>query len=204
MRQLQPLRPYLNAQLGHARQVATWSAQAGNETELHGIARAGEDNGYSRGRRLRRQISRGISEDHSHLTTNQLSRHRRRSVILPLQPPVLDPHVLALDVAGFLQSLSKCRHVRRERPGRSAVEKADHRHCRLLRPRRERPSCCSAEQPDEVAASHSITSSARASTVAGTSRPSALAVFRLITSSYLVGACTGRSAGFSPLRMRST
>src|SRR6516164_9156733 len=27
---------------------------------------------------------------------------------------------------------------------------------------------------------------------------------RLITSSYLVGACTGRSAGFSPLRMRST
>ena len=45
---------------------------------------------------------------------------------------------------------------------------------------------------------------ARASTVAGTSRPSALAVFRLIINSYLVGACTGRSAGFSPLRMRST
>src|SRR6516165_9594094 len=43
---------------------------------------------------------------------------------------------------------------------------------------------------------HSITSSARASTVVGTSRPSALAVLRLITSSYLVGACTGRSAGF--------
>jgi hypothetical protein len=40
----------------------------------------------------------------------------------------------------------------------------------------------------------------RASSVAGTSRPSALAVFRFITSSYLVGACTGRSAGFSPLR----
>ena len=37
-----------------------------------------------------------------------------------------------------------------------------------------------------------------------TSRPSALAVLRLMTSSYLVGACTGRSAGFSPLRMRST
>ena len=39
---------------------------------------------------------------------------------------------------------------------------------------------------------------------AALSRPSALAVLRLITSSYLVGACTGRSAGFSPLRMRST
>ena len=35
-------------------------------------------------------------------------------------------------------------------------------------------------------------------------RASAFAVLRLITSSYLVGACTGRSAGFSPLRMRST
>ena len=31
-----------------------------------------------------------------------------------------------------------------------------------------------------------------------------LAVFRLITRSYLAGACTGRFVGFSPLRMRST
>ena len=52
--------------------------------------------------------------------------------------------------------------------------------------------------------SYSITSSARSSTVRGTEIPRALAVFRLMTSSYLVGACTGRSAGFSPLRMRST
>ena len=35
---------------------------------------------------------------------------------------------------------------------------------------------------------HSITSSARASSVAGISRPSAFAVLRLITSSYMVGA----------------
>src|SRR5215510_8310770 len=59
-------------------------------------------------------------------------------------------------------------------------------------------------QRDEIAPLHSITSSARASTEAGTSSPSALALLRLITSSYLVGACTGKSAGFSPLRMRST
>ena len=37
----------------------------------------------------------------------------------------------------------------------------------------------------------------------GTVRPRAFAVLRLMTSSYLVGACTGRSAGFSPFRMRS-
>ena len=46
--------------------------------------------------------------------------------------------------------------------------------------------------------------SARASSVGGNSIPSALAVLRLITVSYLVGVCTGRSAGFSPLRTRST
>ena len=65
-----------------------------------------------------------------------------------------------------------------------------------------------ADQRDELTASdvhaHSMTSSARASSVSGTLMPSALAVLRLITSSYFVGACTGRSAGFSPLRMRST
>src|SRR5262245_41480850 len=51
---------------------------------------------------------------------------------------------------------------------------------------------------------YSITSSARASSEGGTVRPSALAVLRFITSSYLVGVWTGSSAGFSPLRMRST
>src|SRR5262245_2144720 len=73
-----------------------------------------------------------------------------------------------------------------------------------LRPRGERPRGRAAEQRDERAAPHSITSSARASSGGGTSRPSVLAVLRLISSSYLVGACTGRSAGFVPLRMRST
>src|SRR5262249_59774242 len=34
------------------------------------------------------------------------------------------------------------------------------------------------------------------------SRPSAFAVLRLITNSYLVGACTGRSAGFSLNRIK--
>src|SRR5215470_20251061 len=51
---------------------------------------------------------------------------------------------------------------------------------------------------------YSSTSSARASSDGGTVMPSAFAVLRLMTSSYLVGACTGSSPGFSPLRMRST
>src|SRR5262249_5261260 len=74
----------------------------------------------------------------------------------------------------------------------------------LLRPRRERPRCRTAEQRDELASPHSITSSARASSIGGSSRPSVLAVLRLITSSYLVCACTGRSVGFALLRRRRT
>ena len=51
---------------------------------------------------------------------------------------------------------------------------------------------------------YSITSSARASSVGGTVRPSALAVLRLRTSSNLTGRSTGKSAGLSPLRILST
>jgi len=51
---------------------------------------------------------------------------------------------------------------------------------------------------------YSINSSARVSSVGGTVRPSVLAVLRLMTNSNLVGACTGRLAGLSPLRMRAT
>jgi len=48
---------------------------------------------------------------------------------------------------------------------------------------------------------YSITSSARCWRNQGTSRPSALAVLRLITSSNFVGCSTGRSAGLAPLRI---
>jgi hypothetical protein len=49
---------------------------------------------------------------------------------------------------------------------------------------------------------HSITSSASANSLSGMASPSALAVLRLITRSNLAGCITGRSAGFSPLRIR--
>ena len=77
------------------------------------------------------------------------------------------------------------------------------RRCRsrLLRRAAERPRRSAAEQRDELAPLHSITSSARASSVGGTVRPSALAVCRLMTNSNLVDCKTGRSAGLAPLRI---
>jgi len=74
----------------------------------------------------------------------------------------------------------------------------------LLRPRQQRPRGWSAaQQRDELAPFHSITSSARASSVGGTSMPSAFAAFMLMISSNLVGCSTGRSAGFAPSNILS-
>ena len=56
----------------------------------------------------------------------------------------------------------------------------------------------------DIGRDHSMTSSARSRIDAGTARLSALAVLRFRTISNFVGNYTGRSAGFSPRRMRST
>src|SRR5215831_7223349 len=75
-----------------------------------------------------------------------------------------------------------------------------------LRPCHNRAACDSraAEQSDELAAPHSITSSARASSVGGMVRRSASAVSRLTMKSNLVGCSTGMSAGLVPRRILST
>ena len=67
-------------------------------------------------------------------------------------------------------------------------QESDHRH-RLLRARRERPRRRAAEQRDELATFHSITSSARASSVGGTVRSIALAASWLITSRLIQSDC---------------
>src|SRR5262249_60882537 len=77
--------------------------------------------------------------------------------------------------------------------------------CCLLRKRRvRRCGRRDAEERDELALFHSITLSARASNVGGTSMPSALAVVRLMTRSNLFGCSTGISAGCAPRRILFT
>src|SRR6516164_4826726 len=149
----------------------------------------------------------GNSQDDVGRKCNQFRRVYANALGIARSPPYVDPQVAAVGPAQLLQSL----HERRKAGLSFRIvrcewrEHADAPHpFRLLRPRRERPrDRCATEQRDEGATFHSITSSARASSVDGTSRPSALAVLRLITRSYLVDACTGSSAGFTPLRMRS-
>jgi hypothetical protein len=75
----------------------------------------------------------------------------------------------------------------------------------LLPPCRDRPyRHRTTEQRYELAPPHSITSSAVASSAAGTVRPSNFAALRLRTNSNLVGCSTGSSAGAAPRRILST
>jgi hypothetical protein len=100
-----------------------------------------------------------------------------QSIVTAFRPAVLDCDVASLDLARFAQALAeRAQNGARIPSGRLAVQEPDHRRRRLLRARRERPGGShTAEQRDEFAAFHSITSSARAMSVGGTSRPSALA-----------------------------
>src|SRR5262249_31100419 len=112
-----------------------------------------------------------------------------------------DHDVLAFDIAHFPQAPAKRRFAARDVVGREAGDEPDQGHRRLLRAPRKRPRrSCAAEQRDERAALHSITSSAATSSVCGTVRPSIRAVERLMTSSNFEDCTTGRSAGFVPLR----
>src|SRR5262249_12657603 len=147
---------------------------------------------------------------------DHVRRERRQLCCVPANfigfgrgPARVDLHVAADAPAGLLETLQERAEAGLKFPivrSRGQENANEARLLALLRAHRERPrGSRAAEQRDELAArTHSITSSAPPSRLSGTVRRSAVAVLRLITSSYLVGACTGRSAGFSPLRIRST
>src|SRR5580704_9223 len=119
-----------------------------------------------------------------------------------MRPAIFDLDVLAFDKSRLAEATPECGGQRGKGLGRGETKIADYRHCGLLRASRKRPRRRAADQRDEIAPLHSITSSATASSVGGMARPSAFAVLRLITNSNLVGCMTGRSAGFSPLSIR--
>src|SRR5262249_38279129 len=120
-------------------------------------------------------------------------------------PAIVEPDIAALRPPEFLESLLKFGDYGLSFPIAPSIrhQHADPPHALgLLRPRRERPRRRrAAEQRDELAALHSITSSALNRTEVGSSRPSDLAVLRLTTSSTLVGCWTGKSAGLGPFEI---
>ena len=123
------------------------------------------------------------------LTWQKADRHKRSAQTSSSHTPWPNPHSACGTAAAPLPAIS-CLGAFRPPAARARGEV---RHCR-------QPKTCTGT---DIGRAYSITSSARASSVAGTVRPIAFAVVRLIASSYLVGVCTGNPAGFSPFRMRS-
>jgi len=140
---------------------------------------------------------------HNHIDPfcDKLSGQCRQPAVLTFAPAEIDRNVLTFDIPGIFQTGPEGAHQAHAQriAGRCAIEPSDHRHDRLLRARHKR-QCRrrAAEQRDELAAFHSIISSARSRSDGGTSTPIALAVLRLITNSNFVGCSTGMSAGFVP------
>src|SRR6516162_3555662 len=180
-------------------------ARLATRPSVTGSANA-EDDRDRCGRSFGRLGSGGVAgrNDNGNAAADEVSHERRQAIVSPIQPMVLDRHVLALDVPGFVEAFTERSGNARGGIGRPNVDEADDRHRRLLRPRRKRPSGCrAAEKGDELASPHSITSSARSRNGSGIVRPSAFAVVRLMTSSNLVGCSTGMSAGLVPCRILS-
>src|SRR5262249_39275990 len=178
-----------------------------DETGVNRVSRCCEYNRDDRCRSLCRYCRRRSRRHNDiHVPPHELGRDLRETLVASFPPAILDGDGSILGPAEFAESLHKGGDALAIDRTRVGAQNPDGRQPpRLLRPRRERPrGRRTAEQGDELAAAaHSITSSALTISELGTIRPRAFAVFKLIASSNLVGSCTGRSAGLSPLRMRS-
>src|SRR5262249_31751897 len=107
---------------------------------------------------VRRQRRRGVHcHDHINLEPDKLGRELRKPIQLSFRGAKLERDVLALHVAEFTQSFAKIGLERLLVRG-SDIERAYTCEFGLLSPRRERPRGSAAEQRDERASFHSITS----------------------------------------------
>src|SRR5262245_15918501 len=203
--QLESLALQVDVLRREAGDISIGARQAGDDTDADRIANGTHHDGYRSRCLLRRQCRRSAPcDDQVNRKRSQFGRHGGVAVIATFCKARYQPQILTLDIAIVPQlarkPLDRRQGLRRKDP--------DGPHpLALLRARREGPNkrrCGrrAADERDELAALHSITSSARVSSVAGTSRPSAWAVLRLMNSSIFVDCWTGRSAGFSPLTIR--
>ena len=121
---------------------------------------------------------------------------------------IFDQDVLPLDIADFAEALAESGKFQLDlgiRAGVKAAEETYHRQSLLLRAGGEQWERGRARgEPEEVAAPHSMTSSARASSEGGIVSPKAFATLRLRPREILGGCWIGRSPGLAPRSILST
>src|SRR5262249_49950257 len=129
---------------------------------------------------------------------NKVGGHVGQPGVITFGVAVIDRQVAALDIADLLETGAKISDLIEHHQ----LQQRD--PPRLLCTGSERQGGSAAGHRGEIASPHSIPSSARARIDGGTVRPSALAAFRLMTSSNWAGCSTGTSDGSAPPRTLPT
>src|SRR5262249_6903612 len=179
---------------GHAHDIPTRLAERAHKALAKHIVSNSQS--WNAGRCPLRGTNCCISrrDDHIHGTAHQIGRMNVHSLRRQAETSGIDHEVSAFNEAEpshFIEHRHIMRCIARARKQAAETINAPD----VLSTRCQRPRSRAAEQRYERAAFHSITSSARASSVGGTSRPRALAVLRLTMSSSLVDNSTGNSLG---------
>jgi hypothetical protein len=137
-------------------EVRAGPVEAGDKTQCDRVTAGVKYDRYRRGRCLRRhRCGAADGYDHGYAAADQIGRERRQPINLIFRPAVFDRHVLALDIAGFLQALEKRNgDVLVVIISRLGAEEPDYRHRWLLRPRRQRPRRRASEPSNELSPPH--------------------------------------------------
>src|SRR5215472_386248 len=201
--QFEALSGQIRALRREAGDIAAWSRKAINKPAANGVDGQGEDD---RNSRCRLPCSRdSVAPGHNDIDVgiNKLCRNLGEAFGASLCPAIDYFNCVPVYPTMFAQPFFKGGNRLYPQLLGHSSKKPDYRPL-LLRPKWERPHSRTAKHRDELATSHSITSSARAISVDGIVRPRTLAVVRLRTRSNLVGCSTGMSPGFAPRRILST
>src|SRR5262249_18809350 len=180
-----------------------WSRKAINKPAANGVDGQGKDD---RNSRCRLPCSRDcVAPGHNDIDVgiNKLCRNLGEAFGASLCPAIDYFNCAPVDPAMFAQPFFKGGNRLYPHLLGHSSKKPDYRPS-LLRPKWERPHCRAAENRNELAPPHSITSSARTRTCIGIFilRVSAVLRFRVVKN--LVGCWIGSSLGFAPFKSLST
>jgi hypothetical protein len=114
--------------------IAAGPGEARNKTKPNWVITDKEDDRDCRCCGLGRDRSRIIRRGYNgHMSADQISHHCRQLIISTREPMVLDRHVLAFDVASFVEAFAERRCAGRRGIERPNFDKSNHRHGWLLR-----------------------------------------------------------------------
>ena len=142
MQQFHALPNQVLKEISCAGDVGTRTVEARHQATADGVNTDCKHNRNGHRRRLCGARGSGATcNDHGDLATHEVGGQRRQPINLAFRPPKFEHDVSALDIAGFSEAGAESRHngVHAPQPGPRSIEITDHRHRRLLRPRRQGP-----------------------------------------------------------------